>query len=101
MFGNFEEQQKEMDKKLKAISIDHASNDNEVKITLNASLEVTNITLDYSKMDMSSSEQLEDVLLVTVNEAIQKAQAAQAAESQKMLSDMMPGGLGDLGKLFG
>lgn len=101
MFGNFEEQQKEMDKKLKAISIEHASNDEEVKIALNASLEITNISLDFSKMDMSTSEQLEDVLLVTVNEAIKKAQIAQAAESQKMISDMMPGGLGDLGKLFG
>ena len=79
-----------MDKKLKAISIEHASNDNEVKITLNASLEIVNISGDFTKMDMSNSEQLEDVLLVTVNEAIQKAQAAQAAESQKMLSDMMP-----------
>ncbi len=101
MFGDFEEQQKLMDKKLKAIKIEHASNENEIKISLNASLEIENITIDFEKLDMTSSDQLEDLLLVTVNEAIQLAQIAQAAESQKMLANMMPGGMGDLGKLFG
>ena len=101
MFGDFEEQQKLMDKKLKAIKIEHSSNENEIKITLNASLEIENISIDFEKMDMTSHDQLEDVLLVTINEAVQKAQLAQAAESQKMLANMMPGGMGDLGKLFG
>jgi nucleoid-associated protein EbfC len=101
MFGDFEEQQKEMDKKLKAISIQHASNEDEVKVTINAGMEIENISVDFSKMDMTSADQLEDVLLVTINEAIKQAQVAQAVESQKMLSAMMPGGMGDLGKLFG
>ena len=101
MFGDFEEQQKLMDKKLKAIKIEHSSNENEIKITLNASLEIENISIDFEKMDMTSPDQLEDVLLVTIKEAVQKAQLAQAAESQKMLANMMPGGMGDLGKLFG
>ena len=101
MFGDFEEQQKLMDKKLKAIKIEHSSNENEIKITLNASLEIENISIDFEKMDMTSPDQLEDVLLVTINEAVQKAQLAQAAESQKMLANMMPRGMGDLGKLFG
>ena len=43
MFGDFEEQQKLMDKKLKAIKIEHSSNENEIKITLTASLEIENI----------------------------------------------------------
>ena len=101
MFGDFEEQQKLMDKKLKAIKIEHSSNENEIKITLNASLEIENISIDFEKMDMTSPDQLEDVLLVTINEAVQKAQLAQAAESQKMLANMMPSRMGDLGKLFG
>ena len=74
MFGDFEEQQKLMDKKLKAIKIEHSSNENEIKITLNASLEIENISIDFEKMDMTSPDQLEDVLLVTINEAVQKAQ---------------------------
>ncbi|HMY84665.1 MAG: YbaB/EbfC family nucleoid-associated protein [Saprospiraceae bacterium] len=101
MFGNFEEQQKEMEKKLKAITVHKASSENEINITMNASLEVENISIDLSKLDLTSSDQLEDLILVTMNEAIQQAQLAQAAESQKMLANMMPGGLGDLGKLFG
>jgi len=101
VFGNFEEQQKEMEKKLKAITVHKVSSENEINITMNASLEVENISIDLSKLDLTSSDQLEDLILVTMNEAIQQAQLAQAAESQKMLANMMPGGLGDLGKLFG
>lgn len=90
-----------MEKKLKAITVHKASSENEINITMNASLEVENISIDLSKLDLTSSDQLEDLILVTMNEAIQQAQLAQAAESQKMLANMMPGGLGDLGKLFG
>jgi len=101
VFGNFEEQQKEMEKKLKAISIQHDSSDNEISVSINAGLEIENISVDLSRLDLTSPDQLEDLLLVTINEAIRRAQEAQAAESQKMLANMMPGGLGDLGKLFG
>lgn len=101
MFGNFEEQQKEMETKLKAITIQKSSADGEINITMNAGLEVENISIDLSKLDLSSSDQMEDLILVTMNDAIHQAQIAQAMESQKMLANMMPGGLGDLGKLLG
>ena len=64
-------------------------------------LTIRNIkNLDLSKIDVSTSDQLEDLMIVTVNDAIKKAQHLQAIESQKLLSDMMPG-FGDIGKLFG
>jgi len=90
VFGNFEEQQKELEKKLKQISFSETSSGDEIK----------NISIDLSKIDVSTSDQLEDLMIVTVNDAIKKAQHLQAIESQKLLSDMMPG-FGDIGKLFG
>ncbi len=100
MFGNFEEQQKELEKKLKQISFSETSSGDEVKISMNAGLEIENISIDLSKIDVSTPDQLEDLIIVTVNDAIKKAQSLQAIESQKLLSDMMPG-FGDIGKLFG
>lgn len=100
MFGNFEDQQKALEKKLKEISFSENSAGDELTITMNGGLEVENISIDLSKIDLSTSDQLEDVLIVTINECIKKAQTIQAAEGQKMLSQMMPD-IGDLGKLFG
>lgn len=101
MFGNMEEQQRMLQEKMKAIKIDHTANDGSISLTINGNLEIENISIDLSKLDMTSSDQLEDTLIITLNEAIQRAQMSQAAESQKLLSEMLPGGFGDLGKLFG
>lgn len=101
MFGNMEEQQKMMAQKMKEIKVNHHSQEGEINLTFNGGLELENISIDFSKLDLESSDQLEDLLIVTINEALLKVQTIQAAESQKMLAQMMPGGLGDLGKLFG
>ena len=101
MLEGFEEQQKELENKLKEKKINAASPDHEIQVVVNASLEVENISIDLSKLDMSNAEQLEDLLVVTINEALEDAKIKQAAESQKLLANMMPGGFGDLGKLFG
>lgn len=101
MFEGFEEQQKELENKLKEKKIEVSSPDNEINVVANASLEIENITVDATKIDLSNTEQLEDLLVVTINEALEEAKIKQAAESQKLLANMMPGGFGDIGKLFG
>jgi nucleoid-associated protein EbfC len=101
MFGDFEKMQEEMQQKLAAITVEAQSGDGAVFVTMTAALVVENITLDKAKLDVNDTEQLEDLLLVAVNNAIQKAQVKSAAESQKMMNQMLPGGLGSLGGLFG
>lgn len=100
MLEGLEEQQQELENKLKEKKIESSSPDGEIKVTLNAGLEIENISLDLSKIDVSTPDQLEDLLIVTLNQALDEAKIKQAAESQKLLANMMPGGFGDLSKLL-
>ena len=45
---------------------------------------------------LSDKEQLEDVLMVAVNRALAQAGEQTAAETEKMMSSMMPPGLAGL-----
>jgi len=72
-----------------------------VKVTANANREITNISIDKEAIDFEDMEQLEDLLTVTVNKALEQAANTEAAETQKMMKDMMPPGLDGLGNLFG
>jgi nucleoid-associated protein EbfC len=101
MFGDFEKMQEEMQEKLGAITVEAEAGDGAVKVTMSAKLEVENIKIDATKLDANDTEQLEDFILVAMNEAIVKAQTKAAAETQKMMQNILPGGLGSLGGLFG
>jgi len=87
------EQQKMMDEKLKAIEISKESHDNSVSVTVNAKKEVLDITIRKSYEDKS---ELEDLLVLTLNEALAEADKIAAGEAQNLLSSMLPGGFGNL-----
>lgn len=101
MFGNLEEQQKQMDEKLRAIIVHGAAGNGAVKVTANASQDVTDIKIDGSKIDASDIEQLEDMVLLAVQDALNKAKQKAGEASQSMIQDMLPGGLDSLSGLFG
>jgi len=100
MFGNIQEKQAEMQKKLANIIVEAEAGDGAVKITANAARQITDIKIN-SDLKFSDYEELEDLLLTAVNRAIAKAAEIEAAESQKMISEMLPPGFGNLGSLFG
>ncbi len=100
-FGNFKEKQEELRKKLVEIIVEAEAGDGAVKVTANAAREILNIEIDTSIVDPSDTEELQDLILVAVNRAIKLATEKELAESQAMLKDMLPPGLGGLGKLFG
>ena len=101
MMGDFEEKQKALSEKLAGIIVEAEAGNGAVKITANANGEITNITIDKEALDWEDHEQVEDLLLVAINRALQLAEEKKAAESQKLIQDMLPPGLGDLGGLFG
>lgn len=100
-FGNFKEKQEELKLKLKEIEVRAEAGNGAVKVTANAAREILNIEIDSSQIDLNDKEGLEDLILTAVNRAIQLATEKELAESQAMLKDMLPPGLGGLGKLFG
>ncbi|MEM1323267.1 MAG: YbaB/EbfC family nucleoid-associated protein [Bacteroidota bacterium] len=101
LMGNMEEQQKALKAKLAQISVEAQAGDGAVKVKANANREIVNISFDKSAMDWEDQEQVEDLVMVAVNRVLQLAAEKEAEETQKMIQDMMPPGLGGLGNLFG
>ena len=93
MFGNMEERQQEMREKLAQFVIEAEAGDGAVKVTANANREITNLSIDRDKLDWDDPESVEDMVLIAVNRALEKAAEKEGEESQKMLNDMLPPGL--------
>ncbi len=94
--GNMEEKQAAMKAKLANIQVEAEAGDGAIKVSANANREILNISIDKSKLDWDDSEQLEDLLLVAINRVIERASAKEAEESQKLIQDMLPPGLGGM-----
>lgn len=101
MFGNMEEKQQEMRKRLSEKTVEGTSGDGAVVVKANANREIINISIKKEAVDTGDLEQLEDLLLVAANRALAAAAAVEAKEAENLLKDMMPPGLGNLGDLFG
>ena len=101
MFGNFQEQQEKMEAQLREIVVHGSSGGGAIKVTANGGQEVTDISIDKDKIDLTDVEQLEDLILLAVEDALNQAKEQAAAVSQNMIKDMLPPGMGSLGNLFG
>jgi len=96
MFGQVEEQQKAMRQQLATITVEAEAGDGAVKVVANANREILNITFNKELLDWSDTEQVEDLVTVAINRALEIAAQKEAAESQKLLQNMLPPGFGDL-----
>ncbi len=96
LMGQMEERQKELKSKLAEFKVESEAGNGAVKVTANANREILNISINKDKLDWSDPEQIEDMLLVAINRALEKATQVEAEESQKLMKDMLPPGLGGL-----
>ncbi len=96
MFGNLEEQQKAMREKLDQIILNHSSPDGKISIQMNANRELLDVSIAPELLAEGDAEQIEDLLLITINEANKQAEVKAEAEMRKQISDLLPGGLGSL-----
>ena len=101
LFGNLQEQQAEMAKKMAEIIVEHQSDDGLIKIKVNGLKEILDLSISRDKVNLEDIEQLEDLLLITLNQAFEKAGDESEKVSQQAINDILPGGLGNLGDLFG
>lgn len=101
LLGNLEEQQKEMAAKLDSITVEDQAGGGAVKVKATASRKILNISIDKEKLDWEDVEMVEDLVLTAINNVLNKAATKEAAESQKLISQMMPPGMGGLGGLLG
>jgi DNA-binding YbaB/EbfC family protein len=96
LMGNMEEKQKALQDKLKQIEIEAEAGDGAVVVTANGNKELLNIKIDQNKISLEDVEELEDLVLIAVNRALSEAGAKAEVESQALISDMLPPGLGGL-----
>jgi nucleoid-associated protein EbfC len=93
LLGNLQKQQEELQQKLAEIFVEAEAGDGAVVVKAGADLHIENIKLDPSKLDFSDQEQLEDLLLVATNRALELARKEAASESNKLLGNLLPGGM--------
>ncbi len=97
MLENLQKQQEEMQQKLSTIIVEAESGDGAVKVEATANMRIDNLKIDASKLDITDLEQVEDLLLVAINRALELAASAADMEANKLMQGMMPpGGLGNL-----
>ncbi len=96
LLGNIEQQQQELQEKLRHITIETSAEDGAIKVVANANKELMNISIDKDKLDLSDSEQLEDLLLIAINRALDAAGEKAAEETNKLMQNMLPPGMGGL-----
>lgn len=101
IFGNLEERQEELQQKLESIQLESSVRDGAIIVKANAKREILDIEIDPSKIEVTEIDQLQDLLVTAVNDVISMATEAEKTESQKLINEIMPPGLGGLANLFG
>ena len=98
----FEAQQKadEVKKRLDGITVTGTAENGKITVIANGNRLIQSISIDEDFHKEADREELEELLAVAVNKAIEQAENLNQAE-MAALSQSMLGGLGDLGKLFG
>ncbi len=71
LFGNMEEHEAEMKAKLAAIIVEAEAGEQAIRVSANGLRQITNLSLDAEKIDLSDTEQLEDLLLVAINRVLE------------------------------
>jgi DNA-binding YbaB/EbfC family protein len=90
LLGQFQHKQEELQAALANMFVEAESGEGAVTVKASCDLQIENIKLDPTKMDLGDVEQVEDLVLVAVNQALDKAKNKAAAESNKLMRDMMP-----------
>jgi DNA-binding YbaB/EbfC family protein len=99
MFGKLNEAKQKADeikKKMDAISVEGEAGSGKVKVISTGNKRVTDIQIADELMSADRKEELQDLLLVALEDALQKADNVSQSEMQTLMSAMMPGGLGSL-----
>lgn len=96
LMGNLANKQEEIKKKLKDAIIEADIQDGAIRVKVNADKEILNISIDDQKLDMSDKDQVEDLLITVLNNAMNQAKEKEQELSGSMLGDLLPPGLGNL-----
>ena len=101
LLGNLQKQQEELQQKLAETFVEADAGDGAVTVKASCDLRIENVKIDPTKLDMTDLEQVEDLVLVAVNEALEEAKRKASFETNQLLQGMMPPGMGGMSGLGG
>lgn len=93
MMGKLQEMQQkseEVKKRLDSISVEATAEDSKIKVVSNGNKKITSVEISAELMN-SDKEQLEDLLLLTVNRALEKADKLAESEMAGIAKGFLPG----------
>jgi nucleoid-associated protein EbfC len=100
IMGKMQEAQKQMEetkKRLSDIIVEGQAEGGKVKVKANCNQKITNIEVSENLIQVANKSELEDLLIVAINKALEKAKETQEVEMAKVAQGMLP----NLGGLFG
>ena len=98
----FEAKQKadDLKKRLDGITVSGSAEGGKISVTATANKVVQSVNIDEEFLKSADKEELEELLIVAINKALEQAENIHQSEMAALSRDMM-GGLGGLGNLFG
>lgn len=90
----------EVKKRLDGITVTGSAEGGKITVVANASKFVQTVTIEEEFLKEADKEQLEELLVIAINKAMEQAENVSQSEMAAMTQNML-GGLGGLGNLFG
>ena len=100
IMGKMQEAQKQMEETKKQLSnmfIDAESEGGLIKVKSDCNLKIVNLEISEQLFQSKDKSEIEDLIIVTINKAIERAKEKQEVEMSKVAQGMLP----NLGGLFG
>ncbi len=88
--------QQEMEKKINAIQLSHSIQEGAIRVSLNGKSQITSLDIDPEKVDLNDAEQLEDLLIIVLNEALARLEQEKVEVTNDSMKDILPPGLDGL-----
>lgn len=96
LLGGLQKKQEELKAKLKEVEIVEQISDGAITVTVNAARELLNVEINPELVDLTDKTQIEDLVVIVVNNALEKAAMQEAEMSQSLMTDMLPPGMENL-----
>ncbi len=87
----------EIKKRLDAVTVEGEAEGGKIKVTASGNKQINTISIDEEFLRSADKEELEELLVVAVNKAMEQAESIHQSEMQALSQNM----LGGLGNLFG
>ena len=97
MFGKMDEMKRQMDemkKRMDDITVEGEAGSGAVKAIVTANKKLKNLSISEELINEGDKEQIEDLVTVAINRALDQAEAIHDTEMKKMAGGLLPPGLG-------